>query len=80
MHNVDKGLTMMRLQQGFATSEMGVGPQFAQQQTEPVHVSYGSRTDIVVSDVRFVPKADISSVWKLREPAHCTPPSDGGCP
>src|SRR5215471_15193978 len=26
------------------------------------------------------PKADISSVWNLRTPAHCTPPSDGGFP
>ena len=35
----------MRLQQGFATGEMGVGGQFAQQQSQAAHV-------------RFVPEAD----------------------
>jgi hypothetical protein len=35
-----------RLQQGFATGEMGLRGQFAQQQSSP-------------ADVRFVPKADI---------------------
>jgi hypothetical protein len=30
-------------------------------------------------NVRFVPKADISSVWNLRTPARCTPPWGGGC-
>jgi hypothetical protein len=32
------------------------------------------------SNVRFVPKANIGSIWKLRAPAHCKPPSGGGCP
>ena len=29
----------------------------------------------VSSDVRFVPKADISSVWRARTPGRCTPAS-----
>src|SRR6516225_3687985 len=43
---------------------------------------YGGATHQLAElpDVRFGSKADISSVWKLREPAHCKPPSGGGCP
>jgi hypothetical protein len=40
------------------------------------------KADIVEGggNVRFVPKADISSVWKLTGLAHCAPPSGVGCP
>src|SRR5262249_36643761 len=35
-----------RLQQGFATSEMGFRGQFAQQQSQAAHVRFGSKADI----------------------------------
>jgi hypothetical protein len=48
-----------RLQQGFATDEMGFRGQFAQQQSEPAHVRFGSKADIGEgpTDVRFTPKS-----------------------
>src|SRR6516164_5052835 len=49
----------MRLQQGFATDEMGFRGQFAQQQSCAAHVRFGSKADIAasLSDVRFTPKS-----------------------
>ena len=49
----------MRLQQGFATGEMGFRGQFAQQQSETAHVRFGTKADIVhrLADVRFTPES-----------------------
>ena len=49
----------MRLQQGFAASEMGFRGRFAQQQSWAAHVRFGSEADIeaLPPDVRFTPKS-----------------------
>jgi len=49
----------MRLQQGFAASEMGFRGRFAQQQSWAAHVRFGSESDIEAPspDVRFTPKS-----------------------
>jgi len=49
----------MRLQQGFAASEMGFRGRFAQQQSWAAHVRFGSEADIEAPspDVRFTPKS-----------------------
>jgi hypothetical protein len=86
-----------RLQQGFATGEMGSGVSLHGTNLEPLMSALGqkqrSRPEIAMSalppkadiagrqwNVRFVPKADISSVWKIRILGRCTSSSDGECP
>ena len=48
-----------RLQQGFATGEMGFRGQFARQQSLAAHVRFGSEADIFggLRDVRFTPES-----------------------
>jgi len=48
-----------RLQQGFATGEMGFRGQFARQQSRAAHVRFGSKADIAESksNVRFTPES-----------------------
>ena len=57
----------MRLQQGFAASEMGFRGRFAQQQSWAAHVRFGSKADIAEyeTNVRFTPKSGHS----LRRPS-----------
>jgi hypothetical protein len=49
----------MRLQQGFATGEMGSDRHFAWQQSLGPNVRFGSKADIKAypRDVRFTPKS-----------------------
>ena len=49
----------MRLQQGFAASEMGFRGRFAQQQSWAAHVRFGSKADILAAhrNVCFTPKS-----------------------
>ena len=49
----------MRLQQGFATGEIGFKDQAATQRSLAAHVRFGSKADIGACprDVRFTPKA-----------------------
>jgi hypothetical protein len=49
----------MRLQQGFAASEMGAGVSFARQQPWISHVRFGSKADIAAGqvNVRFTPNS-----------------------
>jgi hypothetical protein len=48
----------MRLQQGFASGEMGF-PVNLQQRSWDVHVRFGSKADLAaqISDVRFAPES-----------------------
>ena len=51
-----------RLQQGFTTGGMGSDHHFAWQQSARLNVRFGSIADmaIMLPDVRFIPKADMS--------------------
>src|SRR6516165_4374225 len=49
---------------------------------QAANVRFGSKADIEAPsfDVRFVPKADISSVWKIRALGRCKSSWDDECP